>query len=159
MVNTVYAPGSLTTDETFVWYRVSPRLEVGLAYLLKQGAFRGLASYQLAPEKPESPSVNVSAGVQGIGTGNPGYSGTLEKNWRTGTSTLNVYAGVGFRSNENHVHAIGGVKLTLAEGLAIGVQDDGHLTNPFLTYSLDKLTFGLYLVGGKSPAYLMGFRF
>ena len=105
------------------------------------------------------PAVNVSAGVQEIGTGNPGYSGTLEKNWMLGFGTLNAYAGVGYRSNESHVHAVGGVKLAFANGITIGIQDDGHQRNPFLTLSRGAWTAGVYLVGFKSPAYLVGVRF
>ena len=158
-MNTVYAPGSLTTDETFLWYRVDPRLELGLAYLSKQGAFRALASYRLSPETLNAPSVSVSAGVQGIGTGNPGYSGTLEKNWQLGTYKLNTYGGIGVRSNENRLYPVGGVKLTDRSGVTLGVQHDGIVASPFVTYSHDRATIGFYLVGAKNPAYLVGFRF
>lgn len=159
MVNTVYAPGSVTTDETFVWYKVDPRLRLGLAYLLKQGAFRVLGSYQLAPERATTPSVNVSAGVQGIGTGNPGYSATLEKNWQVGSSRLNVYGGLAIRSNQNELYGVGGIKLLDKSGVTVGFQHDGVQGSPFVTYSRDRTTLGLYLVGGQSLAYLIGMRF
>lgn len=159
MVNSVYAPGSATADETFVWYRVSPRLELGLAYLLKQGAFRGLASYQLVSESANAPSVNVSAGIQGIGTGNPGFSMTFEKNVTIGSQQLNGYVGGALRSNTGEFSIIGGVKATLTKGLSLGVQHDGIQLSPFITYGLDRMTLGLYIVGGNRPAYLVGMRF
>ncbi|HSI73627.1 MAG TPA: hypothetical protein VK934_10675, partial [Fimbriimonas sp.] len=151
--------GSATTDETFIWYQASPRLQLGVAHLLKQNAFRGLASYNVLPEKVQTPALNVSVGVQGIGTGNPGYSGTLEKNWKWSTGSLNVYAGLGFRANEDHAHAVGGAKFTFPNGIALGIQDEGHERNPFVTYSRSTWTVGIYLVGGKRAAYLVGNRF
>lgn len=159
MINTVYAPGSLTNAETFVWYRAHPRLRLGIAELSKQGAFRFLASGTLALESEHSPSVNFSVGVQGIGTGNPGYSSTLEKNFKMGENNLNLYLGIGFRSNENHGHAVGGVRFSMENGFGLGIQDDGHQRSPFLTYSQDQWLVGLYYVGFKNPAYLVGLRF
>lgn len=138
---------------------MNPRLTLGVAHLWKQNAFRVLGSYNLVPETARLPALNVSVGVQGIGTGNPGYSGTMEKNFLLPFGTINVYAGAGFRSNENHVHAVGGVKLSLRSGIAIGLQDDGHQRNPFATFSKDWWTAGVYLVGGTRPAYLVGVKF
>ena len=155
----MYAPGSLTNAETFIWYRAHPRLRLGIAELSKQGAFRFLASGTLALESAHAPSVNVSIGVQGIGTGNPGYSTTFEKNFMFDENNLNVYLGVGFRSNENHAHPIGGIRYSLKNGLGFGLQVDGHQNNPFVTYSQDQWLAGLYFVGFKTPAYLIGYRF
>jgi hypothetical protein len=132
---------------------------VGLAHLWKQNAFRFLGSYTAVPETQKLPALNFSVGVQGIGTGNPGFSGTLEKNFLVSFGTVNVYAGLGLRSNEDHGHPVGGVKLTLPSGIALGLQDDGHKRNPFATYSKDWWTAGVYLVGGKTPAYLVGLRY
>jgi hypothetical protein len=126
---------------------------------LKQNSFRFLASVNAIPETDTTPALNFSAGVQGIGTGNPGFSGTLEKNWSTPAGQFNAYAGVGFRSNENHVHPVGGMKLTLAADISVGLQDDGHRRSPFVTYSHDWWTAGIYLIGFEKPAYLFGVRF
>jgi hypothetical protein len=159
MINSVYAPGSATTDETFIWYRANPRLQLGVAHLWKQNAFRALASYNAIPETERLPALNFSVGVQGIGTGNPGYSSTLEKNWKQPGGTLNAYLGVGYRSNESHVHPVGGIKFSFENGITLGLQDDGHQRNPFVTFSRDWWTVGLYLVGGKRAAYLVGAKF
>lgn len=159
LINSVYAPGSETDGETFLWYEVSPRLSLGLGYLWKQNAVRFLGSLTAVPETLTTPSFNIMVGVQGIGDGNPGYAGTFEKNWSVGADKFNAYIGVGFRSNENHAHLIGGIKYTFANGLALGVQDDGHERNPFVTYGKDWWTVGLYLVDGQRPAYLVGARF
>jgi hypothetical protein len=118
-----------------------------------------LASGTLVLETERTPSVNFSIGVQGIGTGNPGYSSTLEKNFEFGQNNLNVYFGVGFRSNESHGHPVGGVRFSMMNGVGIGVQDDGHQHSPFVTYSRDKWLVCLYVVGFKNPAYLVGYRF
>ncbi len=157
----MYAPGSITTDETFIWYRANDRLRLGIAHLLKQNAIRYLAAYTLAPETSRSPSVNLSAGVQGIGTGNPGYSATLEKNFILdgGKSSINLFAGVGFRSNENIAREVAGLKFTTNDGFSIGIQDDGKLRNPFATYATGNFVAGIYLVGGEHPAFLFGMRF
>lgn len=101
----------------------------------------------------------MSVGVQGIGTGNPGYSSTLEKNFKLGENTLNVYVGLGFRSNENHGHGVGGIRYSLKSGIGLGIQEDGHQHSPFVTYSHEKWVVGLYYVGFKNPAYLFGYRF
>lgn len=160
MINTVYAPSTITTAETFIWYRVNGDLRLGLAHLWKQNAFRFLASVRLHKETDSLPGVFASAGVQGIGTGNPGYSVTFEKNFRVGNGdTFNLFTGVGFRSNENHSHIIGGVKYAFSNGLTFGVQHDGHQTHPFATYSFDEWFVGYYLVDAKSPAYMVGIKF
>lgn len=158
-MNTVYAPGSVTTDETFLWYRANPRVQIGLANLWKQDAYRFLASVTALPETETMPAFNLSAGVQGIGTGNPGYSGTFEKNWNSSIGSLNAYVGLGFRSNENHSHAVWGAKLMSTSGFGFGFQDDGHMTSPFATFSRGNTTAGLYFVDFKRPAYLIGTRF
>lgn len=97
--------------------------------------------------------------MQGIGTGNPGYSITLEKNLQTSVKgSLNLFGGIGFRSNESHGHFVGGMKYSW-DNFAVGLQHDGHQSYPFVTYTKGKSTLGLYLVEGKRPAYLAGIRF
>jgi len=132
---------------------------LGLAYLHKQGSFRALAAYQFVPETTRTPSLNGSVGAQGIGTGNPGYSLTAEKNFEQREGSLNIFSGLGYRSNEDHAHWIGGLRYQLKSGLAFGLQLDGHQHNPFVVYSHNQAIFGFYLIDGKSPAYLVGLRF
>ena len=158
LLDTVYAPGSITTDETFLWYNVSPRLTLGTAFLYKQGAFRALGSYLLSPESATIPSTHISAGVQGIGTGNPGYSATAEKNWMVHDATFNAFVGVGYRTNRQLTTMVGGFKYSQGDW-AVGLQNDGLVNDPFLTYSHDRFTSGVYLIDMKRPAYLLGLRF
>jgi hypothetical protein len=127
--------------------------------LHKQGAFRFLGTYQLTKETPKLPSWSVSAGVQGIGTGNPGYSTTFEKNFQTELGTWNAYAGLGWRSNENRTRFIGGTKFGFNNGLTVGFQDDGIDQNPFVTYRVGQVTGGIFLVNGKRTAYMLSVRF
>ncbi|MBA4294043.1 hypothetical protein C0431_13860 [bacterium] len=159
MINTVIAPTTITEAETFIWYQANPRLSLGVAHLYKQNSFRWLASINILPESAKFPGINASAGVQGIGTGNPGYSVTAEKNWTLGEASLNVYSGAGFRSNENHAHGLVGLKYTTPDRWTFGFQNEGHQTHPFVTYSWDQYTTGLFLINGKSPAYMIGVRF
>lgn len=154
-MNTVWAPTSVTRAETFLWYSATPRLQLGVAYLWKQSAVRYLASYRLVDQQGVWPSVNASAGVQGIGTGNPGYSITFERSETDWTA----YIGLGFRSNESHSHPLGGVKWTFTQGWTMGLQHDGHAAHPFLTYDGGSWTAGFYVIGFKSPALMTGFRF
>lgn len=142
-----------------MWYRAHPRLRLGIAELSKQGAFRFLASGTLVLESAHSPAVNFSVGVQGIGTGNPGYSSTLEKNFKFGDENLNVYFGIGFRSNESHSHPVAGVRYSMSNGVGFGIQEDGHQHSPFVTVNHDQWLVGLYYVGFKNPAFLVGYRF
>ena len=160
MLNTVYAPTTVTEAETFLWYQATPRLAVGVAHLWKQNAFRYLAAYQLVPEKADMPMVNVSAGVQGIGTGNPGFALTAEKNFPMyAGAKLNVFGGLGWRTNESHSHPVGGIKYTPDGRLFLGVQHDGHETHPFVTYVRNGLIGGAYLINGKRMALMVGVRF
>lgn len=156
LANTVWAPTTATTAETFLWYQANPRLALGLAHLWKQNALRFLASANLHPETASIPGVNFSIGVQGIGTGNPGYGLTLEKNF---SQRLNAYAGIGLRSNEEHGHLLGGVKLNLGGPWTLGLQLDGHQEHPFATYSERGWIAGAYLIDLKSPALMLGHRF
>lgn len=156
-MNTVYAPSTVTTAETFLWYRASPRLQLGLAHLWKQGAFRGLGSYRFVDETARSPSLSLSVGVQGIGTGNPGYGLTMEKNVRAGDTDLNAFVGLGLRSNEAHGHPIGGLKVSRGSW-TLGFQHDGHQGHPFVTTAHREWVFGFYLIGGQRAAWMVGRR-
>ena len=144
--------------ETFVWYRATDRLQIGAALLWKQGAVRGLANYELIPERAIAPNLRVGFGLQGIGTGNPGYFATSEKTFSLKEGSLTSYIGIGFRTNEDHTHGLGGVKLTPAGSLwTLGVQFDGHWVHPFVTLSLrDGWTAGVYFVEGRSLGLLIG---
>lgn len=157
--NTVIAPGSATDAESFLWYRPTPRLQVGLGYLWKQDAVRFLGSYQITPETEKLPSLNVSWGVQGVGTGNPGWAFTTEKTWISNGTPINAYTGVGFRTNESHAHLLFGVKTRLANEWTIGYQADGHQHQPFVVWSRGQFMAGAYLVDFKRPAWLVGVRF
>lgn len=159
IINTVYAPTTVTTAETFVWYQAHPQVQVGLAYLWKQSAFRALASVQFLTETRSRPSLSASMGVQGIGTGNPGYSVTAEKNWTLPDGTFNTFVGAGLRSNEGHGHPIMGVKFTTLDGWTLGYQHEGHAGHPFLSYGKGMYFGGLYLIGGSRPALMFGVRF
>ena len=101
----------------------------------------------------------ASVGVQGIGTGNPGFSVTAEKNFEMDGGRFNVFAGVGLRSNEDHGHPIWGAKYSWASGLTLGIQDEGHQRHPFVTFARNGWVVGFYLIGGEAPAYMVGVRF
>jgi hypothetical protein len=155
MLNTVDAPTTATTAETFLWYRASDRLSLGVAHLWKQNAFRALGSYLVSPETDRLPSTHVSAGVQGIGTGNPGFSATAEKNF----DRLNLFVGLGYRTNSKLLRPVGGFKYRVNDAIAVGLQDDGIERYPFATYSWDRYTVGAYLIAFQRPALLVGTRF
>jgi len=157
-MSTVWAPGSATEGETFLWYRPTDRLQVGAAFLWKQGAFRGLGSYTLVPETPTVPRISVGLGLQGIGTGNPGYFATAEKTRVLPEGSVTAYVGVGFRANEGHGHLLGGARMTpTGSPWTLGVQADGHNVHPFVSRRFNDLTLGLYLVNLKSPGLLIAY--
>jgi hypothetical protein len=142
-----------------VWYDATPRLSLGVAYLLKQGAFRALGAYTLSPETARMPSLHVSAGIQDIATGNPGYSFTGEKNFALARGSVNVYTGVGYRTNTHRGKLLGGIKFSPDGHWTVGLQNDGIHSHPFTTYSWDRWTAGFYLINSKSPGFLLGARF
>jgi hypothetical protein len=160
LFNTVYAPTTETTAESFLWYQANPRLQFGVAFLWKQQAFRALANWQAITETSDSPSLSFSAGVQGIGTGNPGFSSTIEKNFSlSGGGLVNAFCGIGYRSNESHLHGLLGAKWTPDGKLTLGYQHDGHEGHPFVTYSVEPFVVGFYLIGGERPAIMGGWRY
>ena len=134
-------------------------MQLGVAFLWKQQAFRFLGSYQLITETAKRPSLSVSAGVQGIGTGNPGFSATLEKGFQQGPGRLVVFGGVGLRTNESHAHPVGGVKYTPDGRWTLGLQHDGHEGHPFLTFTQDQFIVGGYLIDFRRPALMLGIKF
>lgn len=142
-----------------MWVRPLRRLQIGTAFLWKQGAFRGLANYELIPSRGKSPSLRIGFGLQGIGTGNPGYFATSEKGWAGSWGTASGYLGVGLRTNEDHGHLLGGFKFTPSRSLwTVGFQNDGHDTHPFVTRSLGGgFTAGAYLIALKSPGLLISY--
>jgi len=148
-------PGSVTEAETFLWFRPSSRFQLGIAHLAKQNSVRFLASVNLVPETETTPSVNVSAGVQGISTGNPGYAVTFEKRYEAWTG----YLGAGFRSNENRGRLIGGLRYAVNPQWNIGLQADGKQEHLFVTHDMGRTFAGLYLVDLQKPGFLYGFRF
>lgn len=159
LLNSVYAPGSATTDETFLWYSVNHRLTVGTAFLSKQEAFRWLGSYLLSPETATAPSTHISVGLQGIGTGNPGYSATAEKNWELERGLFNAFVGIGYRTNRKIGRLVGGMKYMGSGHWSVGIQNDGLQTDPFVTVSSGNWTTGLYFLDFEKPAYMLSARF
>jgi hypothetical protein len=103
----------------------------------------------------------LSVGVQGIGTGNPGYAATLEKNYRTPDGyVFNAFGGIGLRSNEAHGHPVAGAKVSFPSATTVGVQWDGHHVHPFATQGLPGgFVVGAYLIEGKSLGVMLGARF
>lgn len=158
-LNTVYAPGSATTGETFLWHNVDDRLQVGVALLWKQGAFRGLANYKLIQAKNGGWGLRAGFGLQGISTGNPGFYVISEKSAHTDDVEYAAYLGLGLRTNENHGHALGGFKVSPAKSnWTLGVQIDGHQTSPFATARLGKgVSAGYYWIDTKASGYMIGF--
>jgi len=152
-------PGSLTEGESFLWHRPEPRIQIGLAYLWKQEAFRILGNYVLLEETATRPNLKVGAGIQSITTGNPGYYATTEKNFHLKDGTWSLYAGVGFRSNESHSHGIGGLRYEPHGPWAIGLQLDGHQGHPYLTHRIGNVVVGYYLADFEQSGYLVGIRF
>lgn len=159
LLNSVYAPTTETEDETFLWYSVNQRLSLGVGFLAKQGAFRAMGSYMLSPEKATMPSLNFSAGVQGIGSGNPGISLTSEKNFVTSHGAFNVFVGLGYRTNIKTLRPVGGLKYSPTQHWTIGYQNDGENEYPFVTYTSGRMSYGLFLIAFESPAILVGTRF
>lgn len=158
LFNNVYAPSTETASESFLWYRPMDRLQLGVALLWKQGAFRGLANYEALQETAKSPNLKVGLGLQGIGTGNPGFFATSEKNWAFPSGNLNVFGGIGFRANEDHAHGLGGFKFSFPGPWTMGLQLDGHNAHPFVTYGWDRHSVGLYLIETKSLGFMWGYR-
>ncbi len=149
---TVYAPETSTIGETFVWHRPLDRLQVGVALLWKQGAFRGLANYELIAEKAHSPNLRVGFGLQGIGTGNPGFFATTEKTHFMKEGAATGYVGFGFRANEGHGHPLAGIKFTPKQSpWTVGFQHDGHAGNLFGSYRIGQgWSAGAYWISMKS---------
>lgn len=155
----MYAPNSATTGETFLWHNVNDRLQVGVALLWKQGAFRGLANYKLVPAKPGRWGVRAGFGLQGISTGNPGFYLISETAGTADSLEYAAYVGLGFRTNENHGHALGGFKVSPTNAnWTLGVQIDGHEASPFATLRLGKgVTAGYYWIDTRMSGYMIGF--
>lgn len=157
MLNTVYAPDTVTEGETFLWHNVDRRLQVGVAYLWKQNAYRGLANYELVPETANRPNLRVGFGLQGISTGNPGYFVTSEKNAHDEIADVSVFFGIGARANESHGHLIGGFKITPYGGdWTLGMQMDGHANSPFVTYRVAPgVSIGYYSIDMKVDGFML----
>jgi hypothetical protein len=159
LFTTVWAPTTATEGESFLWYRVDRKLQLGVAYLWKQSAFRALGNYEVIAERQRTPNLRVGFGVQGIGTGNPGYFATSEKTLMMPEGRANVYLGVGFRANENHGHLLGGLKFSPKGGpYTLGIQNDGHTSHPFVNrYFGGGFSAGLYLIGMKTPGIMVSY--
>ncbi|MBX7131685.1 MAG: hypothetical protein K1X67_03290 [Fimbriimonadaceae bacterium] len=156
----VIAPTTETYGESFLWYGPVKRVQLGLAFLWRQKAFRFLGTYQFLTETPKTPSFTAGFGVQGIGTGNPGYFVTSEKNFPLGSGRATAYLGVGFRANESHGHMLGGFKFSPDDDWTLGIQFDGHAKHPFVTRRIaGGFTLGAYLIDAKSPALLFSVQY
>lgn len=113
---------------------------------------------RLSSPAARAPSLKVGAGIQGIATGNPGYYANLEKNFHLKEFAVNVYAGIGLRSNEDHSHGLGGVKLIFHNPWRLGIQLDGHETHPYIAYDAGPWVAGFYWANIERPGYLIGLR-
>lgn len=113
---------------------------------------------RLSSPAARAPSLKVGAGIQGIATGNPGYYANLEKNFHLKEFAVNVYAGIGLRSNEDHSHGLGGVKLIFHNPWRLGIQLDGHETHPYIAYDAGPWVAGFSWANIERPGYLIGLR-
>lgn len=156
----MYAPETVTRGETFLWYRVDPKLQVGLAYLWKQEAFRVLGNYEVVAQTATKPNLRVGFGIQGIATGNPGYFATSEKNFSLPEGEAMAYVGIGYRSNEDHAHFLGGAKFTpKTSKFTLGVQLDGHEVHPLVSMQLaSDLTIGAYWIETRTLGLMLSLR-
>jgi hypothetical protein len=138
-----------------------PRLQLGVAFLWKQGAFRALGNYELVTEARSHPNLRIGVGLQGIATGNPGYFVTSEKTWRGEAGTMNAFVGIGLRANEKHSHPLGGFKFSpVNTPFTFGLQWDGHHHHPFVTaYVRNGVTVGAYAIEGKKLGLMMSVAF
>lgn len=118
-----------------------------------------MANYELIPAEGKAPNLRVGFGLQGIGTGNPGFFATSERSWAGNWGVVSGYLGVGYRTNEDHGHLLGGFKWTPSTSpWTLGLQNDGHESHPFVSRNLGRgFTGGLYLVGLKSPGLMISY--
>lgn len=151
----------MTEGESFLWYKATDRLQVGVAYLWKQGAFRGLGNYVLIEETARLPNLKAGLGLQGIATGNPGYFVTSEKNFSAAEGSMNMFGGIGLRANEDHAHPLAGMKFSPAKTpFTFGFQWDGHGSHFFGTVGLDsRTTIGAYLIESKLLGIMLSVGF
>ncbi len=138
----------MTEGESFLWYRPEPRVQLGLAYLWEQKAFRVLGNYVLLEETTTAPNLKVGFGIQSITTGNPGYYATTEKNLRFKEGRLNVYAGIGFQIVAISPDTPEELRKTLdKDRLTFHLYSDSNaqaLRNFGVAFRIDDQTFSMY---------------
>jgi hypothetical protein len=164
-----YASGMRTRKDWFIsanssggalWFTGISRLQLGATYHQASKGLRGLLGYQVIQESQSSPALNLSYGIQSQETGRTGTSLTFEKNYTRGsTQSMNVFAGVSFRSNESNGRVVGGLKYSSDDRWFYGNQFDGEDHNPFLQYVRGNQSVGLIYIGAKNLSLTVGYSF
>ncbi len=115
------------SDQTFVQYGVTDRLQLGFGYLWQRGGvWRPLANYALVTERRDRPSFTAGLMHDSLQGGREGYFLSVGKSLpKALPAPLSVYAGAAKITREARYRFVAGGNLRVARGVNLSVQYNG----------------------------------
>lgn len=137
--------------QTFLYVRPTDRLQVGLAYIWVNESLRLIGSYDLLSPTQRTPGVSAGFAFQDAFENRVSPYLALIKSAGEQSLRAEGYLGATRRPNEDHLHLIGGLKVSLGHGFYGGVQYTGHDMLTFVGISLREASLALWIREDRRP--------
>lgn len=134
-------------------YRVHPRFTAGIEYNPLAGKASPLANIVALTETHSRPALILGTSSDRIGTpfGQSFYA-TFSKNLKHQTGLpVAPYVGFAYGTSEDRVRVIGGLNISVGDGLSSTILFDGVRVHPTANYTRGRHQFGVIFERGRNP--------
>ena len=134
-------------------YRFHPRFTAGIEYNPLAGKVSPLANVVALTETHTRPALILGTSSDRIGTpSGQSFYATMSKSLKHQTGLpIAPYVGVAYGTFEDRLRAIGGLNITIKEGLSSTILFDGVRVHPTVNYTIGRHKFGLIFERGRNP--------
>lgn len=134
-------------------YRFHPRFTAGIEYNPLAGKASPLANIVALTETHHRPALILGTSSDRIGTpSGQSFYATLSKNLKHQIGLpIAPYVGVAYGTFEDRARLIGGLNISLGDGLSSTILFDGVRVHPTVNYTKGRHQFGVILERGRNP--------
>ncbi len=152
LISTFFVPKEGNTrTQTFLFVRPVKQFQLGLAYIWANESVRLIGSYELLPQAQSTPGLSAGFAFQDAFENKASPFAVLTRRFVGQSIRAEGYWGATQRPNEEHLHLIGGVKVSLGRGLYGGVQYTGHNLLSYVGVALDRASLALWVRENQRP--------
>ena len=134
-------------------YRFHPRFTAGIEYNPLAGKVSPLANVVALTETHTRPALILGTSSDRIGTpSGQSFYATFSKSLKHQTGLpFAPYVGVAYGTFEDRLRVIGGLNISLTDGLSSTILFDGVRVHPTVNYTKGRHQFGVILERGRNP--------